>query len=69
MKETRLPGVLLAKAAKARLHLVRSSLVKTEVPQVAKELHGLVVLAGLLGGDKRVNLAPRLDFALGKVVR
>jgi hypothetical protein len=45
------------------------SLAETEVPQVAKKLHGLVVLAGLLGGNERVDLAHVWTSRLARNVR
>src|SRR3970040_1133746 len=60
--EARLPRVLDAELTDAHRDLGCPSLSETEISQVAEELHRLIVLSGLLGGDERADLVPCLHL-------
>lgn len=57
--------MLLAKAAQASLNLFLPSRTDRKLAQVSQEGYRGVVLAGLLGGDQRLHLAPGLGLTPG----
>lgn len=67
--ETPLACVLLLKPLDARHGLSLPAGTNAQIPQVAKQDYGLIVVLGLLGGDERAELAPGFLFSFGKRVK
>src|SRR4051812_25749468 len=64
--EARLLGVPIEEAGQTRLDLLPPPRADRELAQVPQERHRGVVLAGLLGRDQRLHLAPGLRLAPGQ---